>query len=231
MSLMEDIKTDQRTQILVAGMVFFALTFPAYFYYASGQADSDFSVSGPVGNYAVTGNYTYHLLGSGSQEINDGETADVTVNSDSIASDIDGKNIVGVRATLTYTDNEQAGAFCSTAEDDVSGHLMHSDLHETQEVNSGEVVELLWHNSSIVGTTVMEMSESDIIALLENKDGLGIGQHFLQISVDVNKGDCADPLRETNDNSETVEYSIELISLEYSLEMVEAEEEEEEGEE
>ena len=117
-----------------------------------------------------------------------------------------------------------------TAEDDVSGHLMHSDLHQTQEVNSGDVVEILWHNSSIIGTTVMNMTESDIIALLENQDGLGIGQHVLQISVDVNRGDCLIPPGENDDNSETVEYSIELISLEYDLEMVEDAEEEEEEE-
>ena len=95
-----------------------------------------------------------------------------------------------MRATLTYTDNEQGSANCDTVEDDVSGHLMHSDLHETQEVNSGDVVEILWHNSSIIGTTVMDMTESDIVDLLENKDDLGIVQHVLQISVDVNRVDC-----------------------------------------
>ena len=68
------------------------------------------------------------------------------------------------------------------------------------------------------------MSESDIAALLENESVSGLGQHFLQISVDVNNGDCIDPLRETNDDSELVEYSIELIALEYNLEMVEDEE-------
>ena len=231
MSFIDDIKTDQRTQILVAGILAFALMFPGYFYYAAGLADDDLVFSGPAGNYAVTGEYSYHLLDSGSQEIQDEGTAEITVNSDSIANDIDGKNIVGVRATLTYTDNEQAGAGCGTAEDDVSGHLMHSDLHQTQEVNSGDVVEILWHNSSIIGTTVMNMTESDIIALLENQDGLGIGQHVLQISVDVNRGDCLTPPGENDDNSETVEYTIELISLEYDLEMVEDVEEEEEPEE
>ena len=221
MSFMDDIKTDQRTQILVAGILAFALMFPGYFYYAAGLADDDLVFSGPAGNYAVTGDYSYHLLDSGSQEIQDGGTADITVNSDSIANDLDGKNIVGVRATLTYTDNEQETVNCDTVEDDVSGHLMHSDLHQTQGVNSGDVVEILWHNSSIIGTTVMDMTESDIVDLLENKDDLGIGQHVLQISVDVNRGDCLLPPGENDDDSETVEYSIELISLEYDLEIVE----------
>lgn len=221
MSFMDDIKTDQRTQMLVAGMVFFALVFPAYFYLAAGDIDDSYNIGGPVGNYSVTGTYSYHVLDSGEETINDGDSADLSVNSDSISSEIEGKNIVGVRATLTYTDNEQAGALCSTAEDDVSGHLMHSDLHNTQEVNSGDVVDILWHDSSIIDTTVSNMSESEIIALLENGEGIGMGEHFLQISVDVNKGDCPDQIRETNDNDELVSYTWELISLEYEIEAVE----------
>ena len=221
MSFIEDIKTDQRTQMLVAGMVFFALVFPAYFYLAAGDIDDSYNIGGPVGNYSVTGTYSYHVLDSGEETINDGESADLSVNSDSISSEIEGKNIVGVRATLTYTDNEQSPLGCGSAEDDVTGHLMHSDLHNTQEVNSGDVVDILWHDSSIIDTTVSNMSESEISALLENGEGIGMGEHFLQISVDVNKGNCADQIRDTNDNDELVSYTWELISLEYEIEAVE----------
>ena len=91
----------------------------------------------------------------------------------------------------------------------------------TQEVNSGDVVDILWHDSSIIDTTVSNMSESEIIGLLENGEGIGMGEHFLQISVDVNKGNCADQIRETNDNDELVSYTWELISLEYEIEAVE----------
>ena len=221
MSFMDDIKTDQRTQILVAGMVFFALVFPAYFYIAAADVDESYNLGGPVGNYSVEGTYSYHLLDSGEETINDGESADLSINSDSISSEIDGKNIVGVRATLTYTDNEQSPAGCGSAEDDVTGHLMHSDLHSTEEVNSGDIVEILWHDSTIVDTTVSNMSESEIIALLENSEGRGIGEHFLQISVDVNKGNCLIPGQETNDNDEMVSYIWELISLEYTITAIE----------
>ena len=220
MSFVDDIKTDQRTQILVAGMVFFALVFPAYFYIAAADVDESYNLGGPVGNYSVEGTYSYHLLDSGEETINDGESADLSINSDSISSEIDGKNIVGVRAILTYTDNEQSPIGCGSEADDVTGHLMHSDLHSTEEVNSGDVVEILWHDSSIVDTTLSNISESEIIALLENDEGLGMGEHFLQISVDVNKGSCADQIRETNDNDETVSYTWELISLEYEIEAV-----------
>ena len=220
MGFIDDLKTDQRTQMLVAGIVFFSLAFPLYFNYAAGNVD-EFEASGPIGNYSVEGTYSYHLLGSGDETINDGDSADLSMNSDSISSEIDGKNIVGVRATLTYTDNEQSPAGCGSAEDDVTGHLMHSDLHSTEEVNSGDVVEILWHDSTLVNTNVSNMSESEIIALLDNSEERGMGEHFLQISVDVNKGTCADQFRETNDNDETVSYTWELISLEYTITAIE----------
>ena len=220
MAFMDDLKTDQRTQILVAGIVFFSLAFPLYFNYAAGNAD-EVQLSGPVGNYSIEGTYSYHILDSGEETINDGESADLSINSDSISSEIDGKNIVGVRAILTYTDNEQSPFGCGSAEDDVTGHLMHSDLHSTEEVNSGDVVAILWHDSTLVNTNVSNMSESEIIALLENSEDRGMGEHFLQISVDVNKGDCAEGFRETNDNDEMVSYEWELISLEYTITAIE----------
>ena len=232
MSLMEDIKTDQRTQILVAGMVLFALAFPAYFYYAAGQADSDFSVSGPVGNYAVEGTYSYHVIAEDSAYVNDGETVDIMANSDAAGDEIDGKNIVGVRATLTFTDDETqpGGPPCIAAQppqaDDVSGNMMHFGLEQSSATQSGESVTLEWHNSSIVDTTVSNMSEAEIRMEL---DGLfGIGEHSLGISVNVNTGGglgC-----QSSDEGEEVAYTIELISLEYTLEMVEGEVEEEEEE-
>lgn len=236
MSLMEDIKTDQRTQILVAGMVLFALAFPAYFYYAAGQADSDFSVSGPVGNYAVDGTYSYHVIAEDSAYVNDGETVEIMANSDAAGDEIDGKNIVGVRATLTFTDDETPqGLSCvgnpNTVDDDVTGKMSHFGLEENSPTLSGESVTLEWHDSSIIGTTVSNMSESDIEMMLDGM-GIGIGEHSLDISVSVNTGQ-GPPGCNRNDGGEEVAYTIELISLEYTLEMVEGEveEEEEEGEE
>jgi len=78
----------------------------------------------------------------------------------------------------------------------------------------------LWYNSSIIGTTVSNMSKSAIVDMLENDEYLGFGDHFLQISVDVNKGDCIDPFRETSDDGEDVSYLWELITLDYSITMV-----------
>ena len=226
MSLMEDIKTDQRTQMLLAGMVVFALAFPAYFYYAAGQADSDLVFSGPVGDYSVEGTYSYHAIADGSTYVNDGDTVDIMANSDAAGSELDGKNIVGVRATLTFTDDETqpGGLQCVAAtppqDDDVSGNMMHSGLEQTSPTQSGESVTLEWHDSSIIGTTVSNMSESEIRMMLDGE--FGIGEHSLGISVNVNTGGgggCT-----TTDDGEEVAYTIELISLDYTIEMVEAEE-------
>ena len=217
MSFMDDIKSDQRTQILVSGMIFFAIIFPMYFSYAAGSTDVSYTIGGPVGNYSVEGTYSYHTLGEGTVSVADGESESFTVNTDMVSSEIEGKNIVGVRAILTFEDNEQAPAGCSTAEDDVTGHLMHEDLHMTETVQSGSVISIEWHDSSLVNTNVSNMSESDIEAMLDNTEMIGYGEQFLEITVDVNNGDCLNPLFETNDDGEDVTYTWELISLEYEI--------------
>ena len=221
MAFMDDLKNDQRTQILVAGMVFFAIAFPLYFSFAAGEVES-FSPSGPVGTYEVSGEYSYHEIASGSETIGDEETANIIANSDAAGDSIKGKNIVGVRATLTFTDDEQGtGLVCTgyqSENDDVTGHLMHEPFEESTNVLSGESVMIEWHDSSIVDTTVSNMSEGEIELMLSGM-GIGLGEHSLDISVSVNTGGglgCG-----SDDDGETVAYVIELISLEYTITMVE----------
>ena len=223
MAFMDDLKTDQRTQILVAGMVFFAIAFPLYFNYAASNVD-EVQLSGPVGNYSVEGTYSYHQIASGSMYVNDGSTEDIFANSDASVDDLDGKNLVGVRATLTFTDDEtQGGPGCAVAQgpqdDDVSGGMDYYGLVEpSTQVSSGESVNLEWHDSSIIGTTVSNMSEGAIEMLLDGM-GLGEGEHMLSISVSVNTGGGA--LCTSSDDGEEVSYVIELVSLEYTITAVE----------
>ncbi|MGB0787339.1 MAG: hypothetical protein ACPGR1_04975, partial [Candidatus Poseidoniaceae archaeon] len=144
MAFMDDLKTDQRTQILVAGIVFFAIAFPVYFNYAASSVD-EVQLSGPVGNYSVEGTYSYHQIASGSQYVNDGSTEDIMANSDASMDDLKGKNLVGVRATLTFTDDEEGtGILCQgyqSAGDDVSGGMDYYGLVEpSTQVSSGESV-------------------------------------------------------------------------------------------
>ena len=183
----------------------------------SGSTDVSYTIGGPVGNYSVEGTYSYHTLGEGTVSVADGESESFTVNTDMVSSEIEGKNIVGVRAILTYEDNEQADFTCETAEDDVTGHLMHEDLHMIEPVQSGSIISIEWHDSSLVNTNVSNMSESDIEAMLDNTEMIGYGEQFLEITVDVNNGDCVNPFFETNDDGEDVTYTWELISLEYEI--------------
>ena len=222
MAFMDDLKNDQRTQILVAGMVFFAIAFPLYFSFAAGEVES-FSPSGPVGTYEVSGEYSYHEIASGSETIGDEETANIIANSDAAGDSIKGKNIVGVRATLTFDDQESVSSpGCAVAQgpqdDDVSGALSYIPFEESGQVLSGESINIEWHNSSIVGTTVTNMSEGEIELMLSGM-GLGFGEHTLDITVNVNTGGglgCG-----SDDTNEVVNYVIELISLEYTITMVE----------
>ena len=222
MAFMDDLKTDQRTQILVAGIVFFAIAFPVYFNYAASSVD-EVQLSGPVGNYSVEGTYSYHQIASGSQYVNDGSTEDIIANSDASMDDLKGKNLVGVRATLTFTDDEtQGGPGCAAAQgpqdDDVTGGLAYAPMEESAQVNSGESVSLEWHDSSLVGTVVSNMSEADIEMMLDGM-GMGEGEHTLSVSVSVNTG--GGPFCTSTDDGEEVSYVIELISLEYTITAVE----------
>ena len=222
MAFMDDLKTDQRTQILVAGMVFFAIAFPVYFNYAASNVD-EVQLSGPVGNYSVEGTYSYHQIASDEIYVTDGSTEEIIANSDASMDDLKGKNLVGVRATLTFTDDEtQGGATClfppATQPDDVTGGLAYIPMEESAQVNSGESVSLEWHDSSLVGTTVSNMSEAEIEMLLDGM-GMGEGEHTLSLSVSVNTGNGAGCT--ANDGGENIEYVIELVSLEYTITAVE----------
>ena len=224
MAFIDDLKPDQSTQILVAGMVFFAIAFPLYFNYAANSVD-EFEASGPIGNYSVEGTYSYHQIASGSQYIDDGSTIEITANSDAAGDEIKGKNLVGVRATLTYTDDESGGGIgCvgyQTADDQVSALLEYPEMMPTNgQVVSGESLAVEWHISDLLGTTVSNMSESGIRMLLDG-DGMGLGEHYLDISVDVVEGGGTGVNCQTSDNGEEVAYTIELISLEYSITAVE----------
>ena len=226
MSFMEDIKTDQRTQMLVAGMVLFAIAFPAYFYYAAGQADSDFSVSGPVGDYTVNGTISFHEIGSGSEQIEHEGTAIVGANSD--AGGVEDLNIVGFRITTSHTDTENPCAPTATPEDDeisVSGGINDNTTSYTGTESNGEGS--YFFVPDFQGVTFMNFSSTDLDEMLDGGDA-GFGEYTFELGVIVNRGSAGIPPAgcNNNDSNEQVDWTIELISLEYSLEMVEADEEE-----
>ena len=238
MSFIDDIKTDQRTQILVAGVVVFALLFPGYFYYAASLADDDLVFSGPAADYEVTGEISFHVIGSGSETISDAGTAEVSANSDAI--DVDDLNIIGFRMTLTHTDNEGGPCPADNVDDEVSSSGGIGDYIAT---NSGTDANLesnaqwlnlpLWNNASTVPASISftaeGISSTDLEAELDG-GSTGFGEYTFELGVSVNRGEGPLGGCTNNDNSEIVDWKLELISLEYSYEIAEEEEEEESDE-
>jgi hypothetical protein len=225
---MDDIKTDTNLQKLVAGMVFFALVFPLYFGYASGQADTDFSMSGPVGDYTVNGTISFHEIGSGGELIEHEKTAIVGANSD--AGGVEDLNIIGFRITTSHTDTETPCAPTATPQDDEISVL--GGINDNTTSYTG--TESNWEGSyffvsDFLNVTFEEVSSTDLDELLDGGDA-GFGEYTFELGVTVNRGQAPFGACTNNDNNEQVDWKIELISLEYTLETVEAEEEEEESE-
>ena len=125
MYTMEDLKTNRDAQITVGSILFFVLAFPIYFGIAAGNADTDFA--GAAGDYQVSGELTYVMLDSGSESIADGDTWSMTYNTDAV-NDADELNIVGVRISMSYAEDETvSGPFCtgSAAADTIPLSLIH----------------------------------------------------------------------------------------------------------
>jgi hypothetical protein len=229
MSFIDDMKTDKKTQILVAGMLFFALAFPVYFNYVSGQELEDYTIGGPVGDYTVNGAFTFHEIGSGGELIIDGETAIVGANSD--AGGVDDLNIVGFRITTSHTDTENPCAPTAAPQDDevsVSGGIDDYTTSYTGTESNGEGS--YFFVSDFLNVTFEDVSSTDLDEMLDGGKA-GFGEYTFELGVTVNRGQAPFGACENDDNNEQVDWVIELISLEYTLEMVEADEEEEESEE
>ena len=87
-------------------------------------------------------------------------------------------------------------------------------------IASGESVSLEWYDSSLLDTTVENMSDSMIELLLDGM-GIGDGEHSLNIGVTANSGSGNPGCGAGNDPGESVSWMIELISLDYTITLVE----------
>ena len=101
----ENLKSDRDTQITVGLIVIFMLLFPAYFAYAANNVSSGGAL-GSVGDYKVSGEYTFIELDSATEGIADGETLTLELHSDAVQSQIEGKNLVAVIVNMTYDEDE-----------------------------------------------------------------------------------------------------------------------------
>ena len=219
----ENLKSDRDTQITVGLIVIFMLLFPAYFAYAANNVSSGGAL-GSVGDYKVSGEYTFIELDSATEGIADGETLTLELHSDAVQSQIEGKNLVAVIVNMTYDEDETSGGgpLCllpganDNAADTISATVSRGNNTASgsgQNPGTHEVT-AEWYDSSIIGTVVSGLSESQIMDELEGGE-TGIGNYTIDISVAAESGGGAGCPH--NDGGEEVSYTVILVLLDYNI--------------
>ena len=187
--------------------------------------DSLGSDRGPSGDWLVEASFGSEQLADGIDYVNDGQTLTVEMHTDAV-DDAEDLNIVGVRVTLTYSEDEtSSGLGCAAPgasnpdPDTITGTVVHNEHNTTASgQNSGtgvssHIVEVEWFNASMIGN-VSGVSKSDIKNGLDVGD-TGLGVYTLDVTVVVDSGGglgCSH-----TDDGEEVEYLVELITLDYSI--------------
>ena len=194
--------------------------------YMFGAPESSDSMGG-VGNYSISGDFSYEVLGNNTEYVNDGETLMVDLNTNNIEWPDDNRNVVGVVVTLTYSEDETSnGAGClitggAPEQDTITGTISHGGFNGTesggnseQGSNSHEIL-VEWYNSSLyLSGNASGMSESQIKNELDSM-GEGLGAYTLEIEVNAESG--GGPGCNHTDNGEEVEYLVEVVLLEYEI--------------
>jgi hypothetical protein len=222
----ENLKSDRDTQITVALIVFFMLAFPVYFNFASNNASSGGAL-GTVGNYKVSGEYTFIELDSGTEGIADGDTLTLELHSDAVQSQIADKNLVAVIVNMTYDEDEEANGpllACagpqggSDAPDTITATVSRGNntASGSGQNPGGHFITAEWHDSSIIDTVVTGLSESEIMDMLEGGE-TGIGNYTIEISVAAEAGNTLNPTCSRNDGGEEVNYTVSLVLLDYNI--------------
>ena len=218
---MEDLKTNRDAQITVASIIFFLLAFPLYFGFAAGNADG--SLGGGVADYQVNGEISYVLLASGTEPIGNDDPWSMTYNTDEV-SDAEDLNIVGLRISMSYGEDETSSAACTGGDgaDTITGTASHLSFNATGDGqnnggNGAHDVSAIWYNESMVGQVVSGLTMDEIKAQIDSM-GAGLGDHAVSIAVDAQTGGQFPPvLCQRDDGGETVDYTVELIVLDYTI--------------
>ena len=224
MGFLDDVKENQTLQIQVVCVAFFLLAFPSYFFLKAAATDDPAGMGG-LGFYEVTGEITYIDFDNGGEYIASGETLTIPLNTDTLSSEDQGKNIVGVLVTMSYDEDEatSGGPPCllapgQDAPDTITGTATHAEFTNSADGQNGEAtghsVTTEWYNSSLVGEIVI-MEEAEIISQLD-ADGAGLGDYTIDISVNAQAGNAGPGCTRT-DNGEDVSYNIQLIVLDYDI--------------
>ena len=195
--------------------------------YLFGAPESSDSLGG-IGDYTISGDLSYEILGNNTEYVNDGETILIDFNTNDIEWIGDNRNVVGVRIILTYSEDETSnGPGCAVPgasqpdPDTITGTITHGDFNGTgsgqnqgQGSSSHEVL-VEWYNSSLyLSGNASGMSESQIINELDSM-GAGLGTYYLEINVEAESEDAFQCNH--TDNGEEVEYLVEVVLLDYEI--------------
>jgi hypothetical protein len=177
------------------------------------------------GSWFVETDFDSEQLADGIEYINDGQIITIELSTDSLP-ELKDVNIVGARVTLTYSEDEtSSGIGCNVPgasnpeSDTITGTIIHDGNNNTSSgqnsagVSSSHFVEVEWYDSSLIGN-VTGVSKSDINKGLNAGDS-GLGIYTLEINVIAESGGgigCTN-----TDDGEEVEYLVELITLDYSI--------------
>jgi sodium/proline symporter len=213
-----------RKTMTIAGVVvlFLAASVEAsYYVFAPDKSDSQ----GVIGTYNVTANFETIMFDDGGEYIADGETFVLNLSTDSLTG-VDAMNIVGANIVMTYSEDESsAGLGCfapgasDTEPDTITSMFVHDEYNITgigfnqQGASNSHGTSIEWYNSSMIGM-VSNVTKADIMASLDS-NGAGLGDYSIEISVDVASGGGAGCPH--TDDGEHVDYSIELIVLDYTI--------------
>ena len=222
---LDDLKSDRDTQITAICIGFFLIAFPLYFSVAASGVDGAAGLGG-VRDYEVSGELTYVELASGGEYIADGTTLDIEdLHTDAIDG-ADDMNIVGVRLTMTYEEDETGGdgPLCpggSAASDTITGTASHLTFNasgngQNNGGNGAHTVDVEWYNSSMNGQIISGLSEKEIQEQIDSM-GAGLGSYSAEISVDAEAGNEPSPTCSRTDDGEDVSYVVELIVFDYTI--------------
>jgi len=186
--------------------------------------DSSDSMGG-VGDYTIDSTLYEYDFADGSEYIMDGETLTLDFNTNSIGSWENGDNVVGVKVTLNFDEDETSNGspFCAAynnAADTISGTIVHDPYNQTEQgTNQGSPMllffELEWYNSSLAESgNASGVSESEIHQQLD-AGGEGMGAYSLDITVDAEAGGGAGC--QHTDDGEEVGYVVQLLILDYTV--------------
>ena len=192
------------------------------------------STMGGVGEYVVIIEEEYQTLAQGTEYISDGDTLTFEFNTDSIESWPNGDNVVGVRVSLLYSEDETSsglGCLLSSGDpepDTITGAVARGEFNGSDSGTNGEsvgfTITVEWYDKEWVENMdeiwfeeeeewvglVSGYSESQIEDKLDVGE-VGLGDYKLDITVDVEMGDGQNC--EHTDDGEEVEYIIEIETI------------------